>query len=166
MPFGTRTRGIPSFISLFSEPLLWKQGSRSFATGLSRYLDSEGTETVPEARIVIPVASPSPSAETSFLAVVDTAAPWCVFRPDVVLDHFEPVPDRVVLSTRLGVFHGRLYRGLITLVADQGTPLDVDATVFLAPDWPGPNFLGYQGFLQRIRFAVDPESNLFYFGRI
>jgi hypothetical protein len=28
------------------------------------------------------------------------------------------------------------------------------------------NFLGYEGLLQRIRFAVDPEVNLFYFGRI
>jgi hypothetical protein len=35
-----------------------------------------------------------------------------------------------------------------------------------SPDWRGPNFLGYQGLLQRIRFAVDPEVNLFYFGRI
>jgi hypothetical protein len=83
-----------------------------------------------------------------------------------MLDHFEPVPDLVSLSTRLGVFHGRLHRGLITLLADTGEPLDVPSTVFVTPDWPGPNFLGYQGLLQRIRFAVDPESNLFYFGRI
>jgi hypothetical protein len=41
----------------------------------------------------------------------------------------------------------------------------VDATIFVSPDWHGPNFIGYQGLLQRIRFAVDPETNLFYFGR-
>jgi hypothetical protein len=52
------------------------------------------------------------------------------------------------------------------LLADTGEPLDVPATVFVTPDWPGPNFLGYQGLLQRIRFAVDPESNRFYFGPI
>ena len=71
-----------------------------------------------------------------------------------------------MLSTRLGRFAGTLYRGLITLTVDEGEPLEVDAMVFLTPDWRGPNFLGYEGLLQRIRFAVDPESNLFYFGRI
>lgn len=72
----------------------------------------------------------------------------------------------MVLSTRLGQFHGSLFRGLITVLASSGESLDVEATAFLTPEWPGPNFLGYQGFLQRIRFAVDPENNLFYFGRI
>jgi hypothetical protein len=76
------------------------------------------------------------------------------------------LPGRVVLSTRLGVFQGTLYRGQVTLPADEGESLDLDATVFVCPDWPGPNFLGYQGLLQRVRFAVDPESNTFYFGRI
>ena len=52
------------------------------------------------------------------------------------------------------------------LHADEGESLDVEATVFQSPDWRGPSFLGYQGLLQRIRFAVDPETNLFYFGQI
>ncbi len=133
---------------------------------MARYIDSDGEILRPEARIVIRIAS-SPSGRP-VLTVVDTAASWCVFKPDVaaLLDHFDRLPDVVALSTRLGVFRGRLYRGFITLMADEGEPLEVQATVFVAPDWPGPNFLGYQGFLQRIRFAVDPESNTFYFGRI
>jgi hypothetical protein len=32
--------------------------------------------------------------------------------------------------------------------------------------WDLPNFLGLSGFLERIRFAVDPGSNLFYFGAL
>ncbi len=134
---------------------------------MSRYVDSEGGAPQPEARIVIRVA-PSPSVKP-VLAVVDTAASWCVFRPDVgalLLEHFIPVPEVVALSTRLGLYRGQLYRGMLTLFADVGTPLNVEATVFLTPDWPGPNFLGYQGLLQRIRFAIDPESNQFYFGPI
>lgn len=102
------------------------------------------------------------------LAVVDTAAPWCIFEPGVAAAlrrTFSPLRN-VVLSTRLGRFGGTLYRGSITLVAEEGENLDVDSTVFISPDWRGPNFLGYEGFLQRIRFAVDPENNLFYFGRI
>jgi hypothetical protein len=120
-----------------------------------------------EARILVRVR-PEPGADP-VLAIVDTAAPWCIFTPDVgstLLKHLDSVPGPIALSTRLGVFRGGLYRGTIVLAAEQGEHLDVDATIFLAPDWPGPNFLGYQGFLQRIRFAVDPESNLFYFGRI
>jgi hypothetical protein len=65
----------------------------------------------------------------------------------------------------MGMIHGALYRETIRISADEGQPLDVEATIFVSPDWRGPNFIGYQGLLQRIRFAVDPETNLFYFGR-
>ncbi len=64
------------------------------------------------------------------------------------------------------MFQGALYRLPVRIHADEGESLEVEATVFLSPDWPGPNFVGYQGLLQRIRFAVDPETNLFYFGQI
>ncbi|HEY3569200.1 MAG TPA: hypothetical protein VGP73_14815 [Thermoanaerobaculia bacterium] len=71
------------------------------------------------------------------------------------------------MSTRLGSFRGDLYRGPLFFEAREGEPLDVEATVFVSSDWPpGMNFLGYEGLLQRIRFAVDPEVNLFYFGLI
>lgn len=79
---------------------------------------------------------------------------------------FIPLQGQVSLSTRLGVVRGALYRGVVTIPADEGDSLDVEATVFVSPDWQGPSFVGYQGLLQRIRFAVDPEMNLFYFGRI
>lgn len=107
--------------------------------------------------------------EGTVSAVVDTAAPWCIFSPSVgasLREDFEPVSGDVLLSTRLGIFRGSLYLVPITLPALQGEALDLHATVFVSPDWPGGNFLGYQGLLQRIRFAVDPETNLFYFGQI
>jgi hypothetical protein len=103
------------------------------------------------------------------LAVVDTAAPWCIFEPEVgvILKRtLTPIQGRVALSTRLGLLYGALYRVPISFSADEGESLDLEATVFLSPDWQGPNFIGYQGLLQRIRFAVDPETNLFYFGQI
>ncbi len=156
-----------SSTSLTSDPLLFRRGGLSFATGLSRYLDSQGERLAAESQILVRVR-PEPGAEP-VLAIVDTAAPWCIFTPEVsstLSQRLEAVPGPISLSTRLGVFRGELYRGTITLAAEHGEHLDVDATIFLAPDWPGPNFLGYKGFLQRIRFAVDPESNLFYFGRI
>jgi hypothetical protein len=101
--------------------------------------------------------------------MVDTAAPWCIFKPGIeefLRRSFYRVSDEISLSTRLGVFTGSLYRGPLRFPVLEGEPIDVEATVFLSPDWPGGNFLGYEGLLQHIRFAVDPQSNLFYFGRI
>jgi len=152
---------------LSSDPVLFRQGGLSFATGLSRYLDSEGEGPASESRILVRVR-PEPGVEP-VLAILDTGAPWCIFAPEVSSSfarYLEPVSGPILLSTRLGMFRGGLHRRVITLTAERGEPLNVEATVFMSPDWPGPNFLGYQGLLQRIRFAIDPENNLFYFGRI
>ncbi|HSF39002.1 MAG TPA: hypothetical protein VLT87_04355 [Thermoanaerobaculia bacterium] len=103
------------------------------------------------------------------MAVVDTAAPWCIFKPtigDFLRERLSPVDKNVDLSTRLGVIPGDLYRLPITLPAEEGENLEVEATIFLSPKWRGENFVGYHGLLQRIRFAVDPQSNLFYFGEL
>jgi len=53
----------------------------------------------------------------------------------------------------------------------QGQDLEIEATVFVptlppGETWRHPNFIGLSGFLERIRFAVDPEENAFYFGLI
>lgn len=101
--------------------------------------------------------------------MVDTAAPWCIFDSgvgEVLREHSEPVSGKLSLSTRLGLFIGNLYRVPLAFSSMVGGPFEVEATIFVSPDWPGGNFLGYEGLLQRIRFAVDPEANLFYFGQI
>ena len=49
-------------------------------------------------------------------------------------------------------------------MADEGESCEVDATLFVSRDWVYGNFVGYSGFLERIRFAVDPGANDFYFG--
>lgn len=58
----------------------------------------------------------------------------------------------------------------VTLKAEFGEELDVDATVFV-PDseylWGDfPSFIGLGGFLERIRFAIDPNMDTFYFGQL
>ena len=68
------------------------------------------------------------------------------------------------LSTRLGVLQGQLIRLPVTLVADEGESLDLEAQFFVSPEWRGGTFLGYTGFLDRIRIALDSPANLFYFG--
>jgi hypothetical protein len=31
-------------------------------------------------------------------------------------------------------------------------------------EWPHPNFLGMQTFLNYVRYAIDPQEDAFYFG--
>lgn len=136
---------------------------------MARYLDADPSKRVPAHDVKIFVRVVLDQGEDPIFAVMDTAAPWCIFNPrpgSSLWRNFDPILERVALSTRLGVFHGSLYRIPLRIDAEEGETLDVEATVFLSPDWTGPNFVGYQGLLQRIRFAIDPETNLFYFGQI
>jgi hypothetical protein len=145
------------------------RGHSPFTTGVASYSDFDVDDPSPNPEPRIWVRVVGGSSTTPVLAMVDTAAPWCIFRPGVAnlfARDLEPISGWSVLSTRFGRVHGTLFRGLITLLANEGRPLDVDSTIFISPDWTGPNFLGYQGLLQRIRFAIDPETNLFYFGQI
>ncbi|HEX9941593.1 MAG TPA: hypothetical protein VGG03_06240 [Thermoanaerobaculia bacterium] len=70
-------------------------------------------------------------------------------------------PTRI--NTRLGTLGGQLLRIPVTLIADEGISLEVDATFFVSRDWRGATFLGYAGLLDRLRIALDSPSNLFYF---
>ena len=101
------------------------------------------------------------------LAMVDTGAPWCIFEPSIgrdIQDRLSALSGTSVLDTRLGRFEGRLYLGSVTLLADEGEDLDVETTIFLCPDWPGGNFVGYQGFLDRFCSGLNPNRNKFFFG--
>ena len=161
-------RTFPSSISLSESSILSGWVRRPFVTGVSRYADRKENLPALGPRIYLEV-KPGWFKGTVF-AMVDTAAPWCIFEPtvgDFIRESFDQVSETVRLSTRLGTFLGNLYRGPLFVPALEGEPLDVEATVFVSSDWPpGRNFLGYEGLLQRIRFAVDPEANLFYFGRV
>jgi len=53
----------------------------------------------------------------------------------------------------------------MSLVADEGRSLEVDATFFISQSWRGGTFLGYTGLLDRLRIALDSPANLFYFGK-
>jgi len=105
--------------------------------------------------------------------IVDTGAPWCGLDPELAEaweSTFQVVykPGRK-LNVRGDPYEGQLVRAVIVLQATSGEDLAVEATIFipeLAPgqEWPYPNFLGLDGFLNRIRFAVDATENTFYFG--
>lgn len=146
-------------------PVLFARDRSPFATGVASYRDADTERPRQPPRVVVRV-QPRPLSNP-VLAVLDTAAPWCILRPQIgelIADDLEAMPGSVKLGTRLGVFEGRLYRGWLTLLAQEGESLDLEATFFLSPHWQGSNFIGYEGVLDRIRFAIDPGANLFYFG--
>ena len=73
------------------------------------------------------------------------------------------------MSFRGGDSPGKLLRTTVTLFSDpgEGEALDVDATVFVPDEpWIGSptSFIGYSGFLERVRIALAPQDNHFYFG--
>jgi hypothetical protein len=141
----------------------------NFAAGSMNYLDNYPGE-LQSAKIVVAV-SIFDSAALS--AIVDTGAPWCIFDPELIAtlgidgdDGYRPESALNIRGTR---YEGVLVRAPLTLLADEGDDLTISATIFL-PDWNEgdswyfPNFIGLDGCLNRIRFAVDPVESVFYFG--
>jgi hypothetical protein len=67
---------------------------------------------------------------------------------------------------------GRLHRLQLTLLAEAGDNLDIQATAFVpehteTEEWGSlPCILGLYGCLERVRFAVDPQREIFYFGPV
>jgi len=143
----------------------------NFAVGSLIYSDHyPGHEQ--HARIVVFVA-PEQNPDATIPMIVDTGAPWCILNPELAeVWGLEPIgiyePSRRI-NVRGHNFDGQLARGNILLQAKSGDNLYVQATFFIPELLPGeswnfPNFLGLDGFLNRIRFAVDPAENTFYFG--
>ncbi len=111
--------------------------------------------------------------ESDYLALLDTGAGWSVIGEEVlplIEDQLGPPIRSLTMSTRLGRIFGELHRVSITLLTDpgQGVELTVESTSFISEEWEGPTVLGYRGFLERIRFALDPGvipgEQIFYFG--
>ena len=135
-----------------------------FCTAAVEYLDHDPAGHADEPHIYLQVGTDL--ADFRWWAIVDTAAPWCVVVPAIADALGLSTRDRRRLSTRFGVMRGEVHRVPLILLADAGGAMRIDATVFASADWPGPNFVGYQGFLERLRFAVDPRTRRFYFGKL
>jgi hypothetical protein len=97
--------------------------------------------------------------------LLDTAAEWCVLPVSAAVELGLPVsdPPDVFLHTRLGTFGGSTERVPVRFRADEGEDIVVEATCFVSPDWTGPFVLGWRGCLERMRFALDPNEERFYF---
>lgn len=106
-------------------------------------------------------------------AILDTGAPFVICSPHLV--PFISTDATVALErhrilVRGSWVTGTLHRLPINFPAEEGDDLQVDSTVYLpdqewADSWGSlPSFIGLTGCLERMRFAVDPDTDTFYFG--
>ncbi len=119
----------------------------------------------PTGKIIVAARCRLASQPVVELALLDTGACWTLIPTelaDEISNELVPTGELVSLSTRLGQYEGELHRLRVTLVADEGSDLSVEATVFVPVGdsaWHGPLVLGYRGCLDRICFALSPAMN-------
>jgi hypothetical protein len=146
--------------------VLLREDGSPFAGSRTTYLDAvPGQVTRRDAKVYVRIAVGDPALTT--MAMLDTGSTYSVLDADLadLIGAFDEADAPVVdLATRHGVLKGSLVRRRVWLLAEAGASLDVDATFWVARDWRFGHFLGYTGFLQRVRFALDPESNQLHFG--
>lgn len=139
-------------------------GSEVFASGRAKYLDQATDAPEPTAKIFVKVNL----LGIPVLAQFDTGAAYSMLDREVaeVLGLLDGEGESTTIHTRLGPVTGRLERVPVLLEADEGISLDIEATFLVSRDWSGKTFLGYTGLLDRIRVALDPPVNFFYFGEV
>ncbi|WP_242060416.1 pepsin/retropepsin-like aspartic protease family protein [Aerosakkonema funiforme] len=147
--------------------ILLSRDGDTFASGAIPYFYRPATEGETTNRIILRAEIEGYATE----AIVDTGAPYVVVAPRVArLVGFTQASalDRGRLLIRGMRLDGSIARMSITFRAQEGESLTQEATVFV-PDveeyWGNfPSFIGLAGFLERIRFAIDPLTDTFYFG--
>jgi hypothetical protein len=141
-----------------------------FATGATAYHYRPATAQETTPRLVLEVAIDGLVTQ----AMVDTGGLYLVCHPGLATQlHLEPteaISGPRTLLFRGVLVQGRLYRLTLTLLAQAGDDLTVQATAFVPEpqeeeSWGDlPSILGFYGCLERVRFAVDPRTETFFFG--
>lgn len=142
-----------------------KLDKADFTIGRARFEDTAPWAEEPTPKIYVKITPDD--LGVVLLALLDTGAPWSILDAEVAenLDLLNGAGEPKTIKTWRGDIHGRLESVNLRLHADEGSSLDIEATVLVSPDWRAGNFLGYGGLLQHVRFAVDATNNQFYFGR-
>jgi hypothetical protein len=141
-----------------------KLDNLDFTTGRAKFFDQAPGTDEPTAKVYVPIGFSG--VEGHSLAQLDTGAAWSILQVPVaeLLGVLDGDGHPTTVLTHGGPVKGRLERVPLTLVADEGSSLEVDATFLVSREWQGGTFLGYTGLLEKIRIALDPPANLFYFG--
>lgn len=107
-------------------------------------------------------------------AFVDTGGVNLLCAPEIAaragIDPTGGIPSEPLLWRSHRV-HGTLHRVALTLLAAEGESVNIEATAFIPQsndEWAEsfPCILGMHGCLERLRFAVDPNNDTFYFGQL
>lgn len=151
--------------------LLQFENQEPFASGVTPYAYRPATDEEKTPRIVIILQLGG--IETT--AFVDTGGVYAICSPEFTqllnLDPRDGFPSRV-RSSRWN-YPGNLHRVPITFISESGEDLTIEVTAFFpdlqfSSEWPEdfPCILGLYGCLERLRFAVDPSNEMFYFGEL
>jgi hypothetical protein len=141
---------------------------RTFASGACLYFDHHPDDRSTLPRIVLSLWV----GNSRIAAIVDTGGAYFICSPAwaelLGVSLGEPIgtDDLIIRGYR---YRGDLYRTRIQFVASKGESFDLDVTAFVprllpGDEWHFPSFLGLQGCLEFLRFAVDPATNTFFFG--
>jgi hypothetical protein len=150
--------------------MLFFGNGESFAAGSTTYTYRPVADRETSPRIILPVLIEG--FETT--GFVDTGGVYLLFSSEVA-SYLGLRPEAGIPTERLTFrrvqLSGVLHRVELTLLAEDGVSLMIEATAFvpeLAPnqEWLDdfPCVLGMSGCLERLRFAVDPTNDTFYFG--
>jgi len=150
--------------------LLQFENGESFATGATSYLYHPARELESTPRIILSIRL----RNFKTLSFLDTGGVYVLCSPEIAKE-IGLQPGNGISTPRLrwsrGLYSGELFRVPLTFLPTVGTELNIEATVFVpdpGSDWPEglPCVLGMMGCLERLRFAVDPATDTFYFGAI
>jgi predicted aspartyl protease len=151
-------------------PLVFRDGQK-FATGSVPYSYRPETEHQDIPKLFLQVRIEDQDIE----ALVDTGAQFFICPPAVAkLLKLQETDSSATEALRIreARIEGLLHRVTLTLLAEEGESLSVEVTAFVpkvSEEYklgPIPSFLGLFCCLERLRFAVDPSTETFYFGSI
>jgi hypothetical protein len=111
------------------------------------------------------------------IAMVDTGGLYLLCSPELAelldLDNAPVVEKDVRLAIpRYGKVTGSLCLTSLALLAEEGSGLELEVTAFVPQHWVSLDqdqplaIMGLWRCLEKIRFAVDPSSDTFYFGTL
>ena len=138
-----------------------------FTAGKAPYLYKPASSTDRHERIYVNVAFEG----VSTMAVLDTGAPY-VICPQEIAQNIGINSSTALEHTRI-VFRGNemdgeLHKIRLFIAAEEGDSAEFDVTAFVPASelglQPITPFVGMITCLERIRFALDPQSTTFYFG--
>jgi hypothetical protein len=148
--------------------LLYDSDGNTFFQGVSSFTIQPVPPSNPRAlRIVVPVGLEGNYTQ----AVVDTGGIYFICNADLaslLAVDLSAAVGKDTIFIRGKHVSGHLYRFTLELVATHaGNSITLEATTFVPDEpteWDLPPYIGFHGCLERFRFAVDPGTELFYFG--